>query len=261
MDDTEQGSGDPIKFVNLLETPAEMQHMEMREWIKERISGKYGVTAIMMDGTPANSGLSQSMEVQVSNRSADRLRKIFNNVFVPAFLGQIGVEGWYKDVAEVEEEDERAEAEKQQRELQIAQQAAQLGLKVEWTKDNTASVKPGQVEMEEGGGMGGMGEMGDMLGDEGAEDPFGAEGQNQLDGVNSEGGGPMEDPKPAEDEGAFGRMAKKLADSGELELYNRFTDQWEKAILIDKKGDNVIGETESGLRFKIDEAGKVVPLE
>ncbi|MFB6282539.1 MAG: hypothetical protein ABEK59_01200, partial [Halobacteria archaeon] len=132
MDDTEgTGSSEPIKFQQLLDSPADMQHMEMRDWIKNRISAKYGVTEIMMSGSPDNSGLSQSMEVQVSNRAADRLRRIFNNIILPAVLGQIGMEGWTRQVAEVEEEDEMAEAEREQRQLQIAQQASQLGLEVE----------------------------------------------------------------------------------------------------------------------------------
>lgn len=272
MDDTEGGGGsDPIKFVNLLETPAEMQHMEMREWIKERISGKYGVTAVMMSGSPENSGLSQSMEVQVSNRSADRLRTIFNEVFVPAFLGQIGVEGWTREIAPVEEEDEMAEAEKQQRQLQIAQQAAQLGLQVEWTDEQSARVKPGEVENpneQEGAGGG----LGAMLGGGGPDEgpdagPPQSDGQPQLEPAEQEGGAPDQDKRPAEDNPAFGRSAKrdpqmvhlyKALNAGyEVEVYND-EGRWEKAKKVGEDGSSVIAKTEeSEVSFELEPDGTV----
>lgn len=261
MDDTE-GSGDPIKFVNLLESPADMQHMEMREWIKERISGKYGVTSVMMSGSPENSGLSQSMEVQVSNRSADRLRTIFNEIFVPAFIAQIGMEGWTRGIAPVEEEDEITEAEKSQRHLQIAQQASQLGLEVEWTEDGTTRVKAGEVEMEqEGDGPGGLGAMlsnGEGPGE--APGPPESDGQPQLEPSEEGGGAPDQDKRPAEGNPAFGRMAKDLVQYSEMDVYNEWTGEWEKAELTDKRGDAVIAETESGLQFKIGENGEVATV-
>ena len=255
MDDSEGGGGsDPIKFVQLLDSPADMQMMEMRDWIKERISAKYGVTEIMMSGSPENSGLSQSMEVQVSNRAADRLRRLFNEIFIPAFLGQLGVDGWIREVADVEEEDEMAKAERAQRELQIAEQAARLGLEVEWRDDNTADVHAGEVTMEdEMGGLPGMGDMGGDFGD----GPGLGEGQNQLDGVNQEGGMPRTDPRPADDNPAFGRMAKDLRDGKEIEVYNEWSGEWEKAEAIEQTPREVKVETETGVQFALTDKGKV----
>lgn len=258
MDDTEGGGSDPIKFVQLLDNPADMQMMEMREWIKDRISAKYGVTEIMMSGSPENSGLSQSMEVQVSNRAADRLRRIFNNIFIPAFLGQLKVEGWTREVADVEEEDEAAEAERAQRELQIAQQAAQLGLEVEWTDDNSADVKPGEVDM--GGDMGGLPGMGDLGGGPGGgmdDGPGLGDDQPQLDGVDEAGGAPSTDPRPAEDNAAFGRMAKDLREGHDIEVFNEDTGEWEKAEAIQTTPREVKAKTESGVEFAVTNTGEV----
>lgn len=263
MDDSEGGGGsDPLKFVNLLESPAEMQQMEMRDWIKNRISAKYGVTEIMMSGSPDNSGLSQSMEVQVSNRAADRLRRIFNGVFIPAFLGQIGTEGWEREVADVEEEDELAAVEKQQRELQVAQQAAQLGLEVEWTRDNTASVKAGEIEMEEDGGMGGLGEM---LGGDAEEAESGGEpgppesdGQPQLGQAEAQGGAPGQESRPQDDESAFGRMAKELREGKTVEVFNDDSAQWEEVEVMKEFDNGVIAQSESGKPMAVFDDGRVI---
>lgn len=155
--DDSGGEGKPITWEPLLEEPATMQHMQMREWFLDRISAKYGVTSIFQSASPDNSGLSQSMEIIVSNRSAMRLMGIFNDTFIPALLDQIQIEGWYREVDRPEEEDELAEADTQGKWLKNAQLAQQIGADVEWTPRDTADVKPGMLEPpEEEEGMGGM---------------------------------------------------------------------------------------------------------
>lgn len=158
IDDTE-GSGKALEWVNLLEDPAEMQHMEMREWFLERISAKYGVTPVFQQGSPNNSGLSQSLEIVVSNRSADRLRRIFNTTFIPAFLGQLQIDGWDRELRPVEEEDEEAEADVQSKFLQNATRAEEAGFEYEWTEDDRLNIYPGKPDKEEEGegGKGGAG--------------------------------------------------------------------------------------------------------
>lgn len=190
MDDGES-SGDPISFINLLESPAEMQHMEMREWFLDRISAKWGVTAVFQKASPGESGLSQSMEIQVSNRSADRLRTIVNESFVKPTLDQLGIDGWTVEVAPVEEENEQAEADLMQKHLNLAQLASQLGLEAEWTNDDRVEIKPGDVEAQEGG----MGGLGDMMGGMPDDGPGGGDGTGpvpgdgeQINGEENEGG-------------------------------------------------------------------------
>lgn len=164
MNGNEGEDNPPIEFIELLQDPAAMQHMEMREWFLDRISAKYGVTSILMSGSPENSGLSQSMEVEVSQKSAERLRKRFNENYLPALLAQLGVEGWELEVSEAIEEDEAEEAQLIGQHLNNAQKAVQMGVEVEWTDDDRAEIKRGEMEApEEGMGMGGPGGM-DMMG-------------------------------------------------------------------------------------------------
>ena len=199
IDDTE-GKGDPLMWQPLLEEPAQMQHMQMREWFLDRISAKFGVTSIFQSASPDNSGLSQSMEIIVSNRSAQRLKAVFDDVFIPAFIDNLQVDGWYREIAEVEEEDEVAEAERMGRELQNAQVAQQVGADVEWTNQDTIDVKPGELEPPEqegpGGGEGG-GPMGGMMGGGpgGGEGPGGGPGGGGPGPSNllEQGGGPPGD--------------------------------------------------------------------
>lgn len=169
MNDQET-EGDPIQFVELLSDPAEMQHMEMREWFLERISARYGVTAILQSGSPENSGLSQSMEVVVSQQSAEDLLDVFHETYIPAFLAQIGTEGWTREVEPAVEEDESEEAQLVGQHLNNAQKFLQMGGEVEWTEDDRALLKQGELEMPEdemGGGLDMMGMAGGMDGPRG----------------------------------------------------------------------------------------------
>ncbi|AGC34481.1 portal protein [Haloarcula virus HVTV-2] len=207
IDDSQSGEGGkPIEFINLLETPAAMQHMEMREWFLDRISAKYGVTAVFQSGSPENAGLSQSMEIQVSNRSADRLRTIFNNTFFPAILGQLDVEGWEVKVDTVEEEDEQEEAQLVQTQLKMAKLALEIGAEVEWTANDRADIKAGKLESPQeeaqqgmGGGMGGLA---DMMGEDGDPEAGSIPAQDEEQDPGPQGGaeGGMA-PKPEEGEG------------------------------------------------------------
>lgn len=191
MDDTE-GRGDPLTWQPLLEEPAAMQHMQMREWFLDRISAKYGVTAVFQSASPNPSGLSQSMEIIVSNRSAQKLKEVFEDIFIPAILTQLQVDGWEREIRRIEEEDEAAEAQRIGSELKNAQTAADLGREVEWTDDDKADIKPGMVDSPEGDeedGEGGGGMM-DMLGGEGGEE--GDEDGGMAGQTTPQGGRPPE---------------------------------------------------------------------
>lgn len=179
MNDQET-EGEPIKFVELLSDPAEMQHMEMREWFEERIQAKWGVTSILMSGSPENSGLSQSMEVEVSQKAAENLRDVFHRTFLPAVLAQLGTEGWTREISPAVDEDESEEAQLVGQHLNNAQKALGMGAEVEWEDGDRADIKQGELENpEEGGPMegaegmmpggpgGGPGGVGDMMGMEG----------------------------------------------------------------------------------------------
>ena len=173
--------GDPIQFVELLSDPAEMQHMEMREWFLDRISAHYGVTSILMSGSPENSGLSQSMEVEVSEKQAEHFRRVLNG-FIDAFLAQIGTEGWTRRLEEIKEDDPEKEAQLVGQHLNNAQKALGMGAEVEWLPENRAEIKAGELEAPEegmesmpeggpGGGMAGpqMGMEGGVQGERGPE--------------------------------------------------------------------------------------------
>ena len=160
IDDSEGGSGNPISWQSLLDDPADMQHMQMREWILDRISAKYGVTAVFQSGGAQATGLSQSLEIVVSNRSAERLQNVFEDTFIPAFIGQVGASGWERHLKTPEEEDEQALAQLKGKELQNLRTANDLGMDAEWTRNNRADIKPQKVEPpeedEDGGGLSGL---------------------------------------------------------------------------------------------------------
>lgn len=170
MNDQET-EGEPIQFVELLSEPAEMQHMEMRQWFEERIQAKWGVTSILMSGSPENSGLSQSMEVEVSQKAAENLRDVFHDTFLPAVLAQLGTEGWTREIEPAVDEDESEEAQLVGQHLNNAQKALGMGAEVEWTDDDRAEIKEGELENPEEGMEGMMGGEGmDMMGMEGGID-------------------------------------------------------------------------------------------
>jgi DNA-directed RNA polymerase subunit RPC12/RpoP len=214
MNDADE-EGDPIKFVELLENPAEMQHMEMRDWFMDRISAHYGVTSILMSGSPENSGLSQSMEVEVSEKQAEHFRNVLNG-FIDAFLAQIGTPGWTRELEEVKEDDPEKEAQLVGQHLNNAQKFLQMGGEAEWTPDDRVELKSGELEMpEEEGMMGGGPEgVGPMMGMEGGvqgprgpepdslepgQDPNapGPEGEREREGPADDAEGPDSEDRPA----------------------------------------------------------------
>ena len=136
--------------------------MQMREWFLDRISAKFGVTAVFQSGGAQATGLSQSLEIVVSNRSAERLQNVFEDTFIPAFIGQIGATGWERHLRTPEEEDEAAVAQLKGNELRNLKTANDLGMEAEWTRNDRADIKPQKVEPpeegeeEEGGGLGGL---------------------------------------------------------------------------------------------------------
>lgn len=185
IDDTDSG-GDPLKWQPLLEEPAEMQHMQMREWFLDRIAAKYGVTGVFQTGSASSSGMSQSLEIVVANRSMERLKKVFDDVFLPAVIGQIEAEDWERAVKRPEEEDEQAEAQLTGRKLNNAQVAQQIGLDIEWTEDDNLEIKTATVEApdeEEGGDDGGLGAL---LGSDSGEPPEQDAGQTTPTGGRPE---------------------------------------------------------------------------
>lgn len=265
LQDDSETDGDPIKLVNLLESPAEMQHMEMREWFLDRISAKYGVTAVFQKASPGDSGMSQSMEIQVSNRASDRIRTVLQQ-FVDALLAQLGADGWEREIAGVEEEDEHAEAELMQKHLQAASQAEQMGLEVEWTEDDRAEIAAGEVDVEEmegmgpGGGMGGPGEGMGVMGEGGndaqdeASERYGSD-EVQEDrpsapdtDANTSGQSPPTPDMPGE-RNSPQKMLKDL--DGGVEVYNAYSEDYEPVKVKQDKGEWLTVETVDGKEFDI----------
>ena len=218
IDDTD-GSADPLKWQPLLENPAQMQHMEMREWFLDRISAKFGVTAVFQKGSASSSGMSQSLEIVVANRSMERLKSLFDDVFLPAMMGQLQADGWTRDVRPPEEEDEQAEAQLEGRHLNNLQVAQQLGLEAEWTEDDSANIKAGPIaEAEEGGGEM-AGALGSIMGGEPSDSPDQDAGQTTPNGgrpdePNEMGGAPDEPEDPSTDDPVNRRDNSVTSESG-----------------------------------------------
>lgn len=160
----EDSSGSPISWQPLLESPADMQQMQMREAFADRIAAKYGVTNVFQNASAQSTGMSQSLEIVVTNRSVERLQRVFSDTFIPAFMGNIETPGWEIDLKRPEEEDEQAEAQLAGRHLNNARTAQDLGLDFEWTRNDDLDIKPDLIEApdeeeeggEEGGGLGGL---------------------------------------------------------------------------------------------------------
>ena len=155
----QEGSGRPIEWISLLEDPTQMQNMQMREWFLDRVSAKFGVTGVFQSAQAQGTGLSQSQEILVSNRSAERLQRVFEDTFIPAFLEFLHADGWERHLKSPEEEDESEVEQMMGRRLQNVQTAKDLGLEVEWTAEDKYDIKPGRLEQEEGDDDEGVGSM------------------------------------------------------------------------------------------------------
>ena len=169
------------EFVRFAYTLDELNYLPVRDEIRERISGIYGVSSIWMSSMVGVGGLNaESQQLQVMSRVVEGAQRVFHEQVFPALLNHFGITDWELKLATPEEESELAELEIKQSKATHAQTMAAIGFGVEYDQDTDEFIFTGKVpSMEEQMQM--QQEMG-AIGQEGGPDggaPMPGSGQPQ----------------------------------------------------------------------------------
>ena len=164
----------------------------MRDEIRDRIAGIYGVSAIWMSSVQGIGGLNaESQQLQVMSRVVEGAQRIFHEQVFPELMAHFGVTDWEMELATPEEDSELAELQIKQSKATWAQtmQAIGFGLEYDQEKDeftitgNVPSMQEQQQKMMEQESI--MGEQGQEAG-------------GQFPGAGPGGGGGAPAPPPAD---------------------------------------------------------------
>ena len=149
--DTETGRGD-AKFVAFGNTMDEMQYIEVRNEIRERLSSFFGVSNVFMGDTSSAGGLNnESQQILVTDRALEKGRRIYKKYVFPAVTKLLNLENWYIDFGEGEITDLNA---KVSLDIQRANHAQiMMGLGYEATLNDDGSFS---FDKQEGMGMPGF---------------------------------------------------------------------------------------------------------
>lgn len=118
-------------MIRLFHTLQEMDYLPVRNELRDRISGMYGVTPVWVSVATAKGGLSaQSQELQVTSRVVESHQRVFNEKVIPVLLKACGVEDWYFELLQPEEKAEATRLEFMQRRINAARTLFEMGFDV-----------------------------------------------------------------------------------------------------------------------------------
>jgi len=155
---TGQGRTEFVRFAYSLD---ELNYLPVRDEIRERIAGIFGVSQLWMSSTSGIGGLNaESQQLVVMSRVVEGAQRSYHTDVFPKLLDAFGITDWKLELAVPEEQSELMRLQILQQRLTFAQGMGQLGFGVKWDADAelftySGEVKPGEAQGEggEGGGM------------------------------------------------------------------------------------------------------------
>jgi len=144
--DTETGRGD-AKFVAFGNTMDEMQYIQMRDEMRERLSAFFGVSNVFMGDTGNSGGLNnETQQILVTDRALEKGRRIYRKHVFSGITKALNLKNWYIDFGEGEITDLNA---KVQLDIQRANHAQiMLGLGYEPTLTDEGNFEFEKAEQE-----------------------------------------------------------------------------------------------------------------
>ena len=128
--ESESGRG-AMEFLSFMSTLQEMQYVEGRKEMRERISALYGVSNVFMADTSQSGGLNnEGLQILVTNRAVETAQEIYNDKVLPQILLSLRITDWELTVLPSEEQDEAAELDRELTKTEIAQRMLQMGFDV-----------------------------------------------------------------------------------------------------------------------------------
>jgi len=154
--ETDGGSKGSIEWVQFMNTLKEMDYINVKDDLRDRIGAFYGVSKIFQGDTSTSGGLNnEGMQILVTNRSVELAQNVYNQYLFPFLLKQFGITDWTLNLLRSEEEDNVAELRRREIEINLATQIKNLGFEVDMDEDGNFIYSKPQPKEKEGEGMGG----------------------------------------------------------------------------------------------------------
>ena len=129
--ESEGGKGS-IEWIKFMDSLKEMDYVSVKDDLRDRVSGFYGVSKIFMADNSASGGLNnEGMQILVTNRAVEMAQTIWNNYVFPFVTKEFGVTDWKLKLPPSEEEDEIAKLRVREMEVNIAASIKNLGFEIE----------------------------------------------------------------------------------------------------------------------------------
>lgn len=154
--ESEGGKGS-IEWIKFMDSLKEMDYVSVKDDLRDRVSGFYGVSKIFMADNSASGGLNnEGMQILVTNRAVEMAQTIWNNYVFPFMTKEFGITDWVLKLPPSEEEDEIAKLRKREIEVNIAASIKNLGFEVDMDDEGrfTYDKPEPKEEMPKGEGEG-----------------------------------------------------------------------------------------------------------
>lgn len=116
------------QFIQLLGTLGDNQALELKQELKERIGGLYGVSLVFQSDTSTSGGLNnEGIQITVTNRAVEKGQASYNDKLLPWLMKQYGVTDWIWKLNPNEEQDMVADEDLKAKRIQNATAMLQLG--------------------------------------------------------------------------------------------------------------------------------------
>jgi hypothetical protein len=134
--ETEGNSRGSVEWVQFMNTLKEMDYINVKDDLRDRIGAFYGVSKIFQSDTSTSGGLNnEGMQILVTNRSVEMGQNVYNQYLFPYLLGEFGITDWTLKLLRSEEEDTTAELRRREIEINLATQIKNLGFEVDMDED------------------------------------------------------------------------------------------------------------------------------
>lgn len=151
--ESEGGKGS-IEWIKFMDSLKEMDYVSVKDDLRDRVSGFYGVSKIFMADNSSSGGLNnEGMQILVTNRAVEMAQTIWNNYVFPFVTKEFGITDWILKLPPSEEEDEVAKLRKRELEVNIAASIKNLGFEIDMDDEGRFSYsKPEPKPEQEGAG-------------------------------------------------------------------------------------------------------------
>jgi phage portal protein BeeE len=155
------------EFVRFAYSLDELNYLPVRDEIRERIAGIYGVSNLWMASSQGVGGLNnEQQQLVVMSRVVEGAQRVFHERVFPALLNAFGISDWTLELQKPEEQSEMVDIQVRTAKAAWAATMAQMGFGVEYDQEEDLYTITGRVPSAEeqqqmqqamaamGGGMG-----------------------------------------------------------------------------------------------------------